>query len=153
MKKESYSKEEYMDLVQMEFFGFLLRSKIYDEPYAKWASDVAEKKLQKLKMLKRENKRVKCIIDSDEEYNRILKEKFLNKLGLPNFRYKPDQEKYQRYHDARAIFKNFPYVEKDLHKYKVVDHKGECVVISRPGETREVLIKDVKINLYEFLCK
>lgn len=153
MKKESYSKEEYMNLVQMEYFSFLLRSKIYEEPYSKWASDIAKKKLDKLKMLKRENKRVRCVLDSTEEHNKILKDQFLNNLGLPNFRYKPDQEKFQKYHDIRSIFKNITNVEKDKKVYDVVEQKGDCLLISREGETREVLIKDVKINLYDLLCK
>lgn len=153
MKKENYSKEEYMNLVQMEYFAFLLRSKIYEEPYAKWASDVALKKLEKLKMLKRENKKAKCILDSPTDYDKILKDRFLNKLGLPNFRYKPEQEKFVKYHDARSLFKHVREVEKDGHKYTVVDHKGECLLISRDGETREVLVRDVKINLYEIICK
>lgn len=153
MKKESYSKEEYMELVQMEYFGFLLRSKVYEEPYAKWARDVSMKKLEKIKMLKRENKRVKCILDNKAEYDKILNNKFLNKLGVPNFRYKPEKERYQRYHDIRSLFNHIKEVEKDGHKYQVIDHKGECLLISREGETREVLVKDVKINLYEIICK
>lgn len=96
---------EYLEILQLEYFSYLFRSKIYELPhYIKMAQDIAKLKEEKIKSIgfrSGENN----IFTNKDIYYCFYKNMFLNDKGLPNFKYPLEKEIAMKYWDKVYTFK------------------------------------------------
>ena len=103
-QKEKLTVREYFEQLELEYFSYLFRSLVYEEPCSiQICKDICEKK--KVKILKVAHQyQLPCIFKDRQEYQRMLKEVFLQPYGMPGMKYNPDK-KSPVYHDRFYAFK------------------------------------------------
>lgn len=147
-KTRELSKEDFLRILQLEYFSYKLRSLIYEQAeFKKINNDVANKK--KFKIIELSEKfSLSCIFDSDEQFKSFYENEFLNKEGLPSFQYSPKNQKtkywdkfYLLKPDETVIFDNIEYKIKN--NYPIYD----SIKIYKNGKKTFVPYIYVKIKL------
>lgn len=85
--------KQFLINLQLEYLTHHLRAIIYQEKtYAKVACDIAARKRLKIKQLG-ERFAQETIFDENVDVDKFIEKYFWNKKGLPNFKYKDEQQK------------------------------------------------------------
>lgn len=96
--------QEYFNCLELEYFSYLFRVLIYEEPrFIKMSQDICEKKKAKILEVAHQYQ-LPCIFKDKNEYHRVLKEEFLQPYGMPDIKYDPNRRS-SAYHDKYYAFK------------------------------------------------
>lgn len=96
---------EYLETLQLEYFSYLFRTKIYELPhYIKMAQDIANLKEEKIRAIG-ERSGAKHIFTDTGIYDCFYRSIFMNPVGMPNLKYPLDKERFMRYWDKTYAFK------------------------------------------------
>lgn len=92
-KTRELTREEFLNILQLEYFSYRLRSLIYEKPeYKKMNKDISEKKKNKIITIS-EKIALPNIFTSDDLFEDVWKREFVREFGLPNFQYSPQSQK------------------------------------------------------------
>lgn len=147
-KTRELSKEDFLRILQLEYFSYKLRSLIYEQSeFKKIDNEVANKKKSKIIELSKKFS-LSCIFDSDEKFKLFYEKEFLNKEGLPLFQYSPKNKKTE-YWDKFYLLKPGEIVIYDNIEYKVKNNYPiyDSIKIIKNGKKIFVPYIYVKIKL------
>lgn len=135
-QKEKLTVREYFEQLELEYFSYLFRALVYEEPYfIKMCSDICEKKKVRILKVAHQYQLVSIFKDSGE-YQRMLKDVFLQPYGMPAMKYDPSKRS-PVVHDRHYAFK----------KGRQVRYKGEvCVVKENNPNWERIIVVDGKGN-------
>lgn len=149
-RSRKLSNEDFINVLQLEYFTHKLRALIYERPeFKKMNNDIAEKKKQKILDLSAKF-RLLNIFDSQVSFDLFWHNCFLNEYGLPNFQYNPHSKEGVMYWDkfyslcskTAVVYKGKTYVVK-----KNWTDKDEIGIIIE-GKLTKVSYNDVKIEKF-----
>lgn len=149
-RSRELSTDEYLKVLQLEYFTHKVRSLIFDKPeFIKMAKDIAEFKKERIELLAK--KHFKCsIFLSAEEYFSFYEKEFLNPTGVPNFQYPANEQKRnsQWFWDMIYLFGKDQVVIFEDNEYRILknDTKNQTICIKMGKKKKDVKYSDVKIK-------
>lgn len=149
-RSRELSTDEYLKVLQLEYFTHKVRSLIFDKPeFIKMAKDIAEFKKERIELLTK--KHFKCsIFLSAEEYFSFYEKEFLNPTGVPNFQYPANEQKRnsQWFWDMIYLFGKDQVVIFEDNEYRILknDTKNQTICIKMGKKKKDVEYSDVKIK-------
>ena len=147
-RSRELSTDEYLKVLQLEYFTHKVRSLIFDKPeFIKMAKDIAEFKKERIELLAK--KHFKCsIFLSAEEYFSFYEKEFLNPTGVPNFQYPANEQKRnsQWFWDMIYLFGKDQVVIFEDNEYRILknDTKNQTICIKMGKKRKDVKYSDVK---------
>lgn len=151
-RSRELSIDEYLKVLQLEYFTHKVRSLIFDKPeFIKMAKDIAEFKKERIELLAK--KHFKCsIFLSAEEYFSFYEKEFLNPTGVPNFQYPANEQKRnsQWFWDMIYLFGKDQVVIFEDNEYRILknDTKNQTICIKMGKKKKDVKYSDVKIKRF-----
>ena len=149
-RSRELSTDEYLKVLQLEYFTHKVRSLIFDKPeFIKMAKDIAEFKKERIELLAK--KHFKCsIFLSAEEYFSFYEKEFLNPTGVPNFQYPANEQKRnsQWFWDTIYLFGKDQVVIFEDNEYRILknDTKNQTICIKMGKKKKDVKYSDVKVK-------
>lgn len=149
-RSRELSTDEYLKVLQLEYFTHKVRSLIFDKPeFIKMAKDIAEFKKERIELLAK--KHFKCsIFLSAEEYFSFYEKEFLNPTGVPNFQYPANEQKRnsQWFWDMIYLFGKDQVVIFEDNEYRILknDTKNQTICIKMGKKKKDVKYSGVKIK-------
>jgi hypothetical protein len=119
-KSRSIPIQEYISILQLEYLSYLVRSNLFEEPFASKYKEFCDKKESTIKSFALKEGRP-CIFNNDHIKQKYIEE-FFGESGLPNFKYRDEYQKENiGFYDKKYFFK----------EGVVVIYEGEEWVIDR----------------------
>lgn len=149
-KSRELSIDEYLKVLQLEYFTHKVRNLIFDKPeFVKMASDIAEYKKERIELISKRHFKTSIFV-SMEEYMNFYEKEFLNPTGLPNFQYSTNEQKKssQWFWDVIYLLAKGQVVIYNNEECRILknDIKEQTVTIKVNGKRKEVKYQDVKIK-------
>lgn len=102
--QEKLTVREYFEQLELEYFSYLFRSLIYEEPcFIQICKDICEKKKDKIMKIGHQYQ-LTNIFKNVDEWNRVLRDLFLQPYGMPALKYNPGKRS-SFYYDRLHAFK------------------------------------------------
>lgn len=149
-RSRELSIDEYLKVLQLEYFTHKVRSLIFDKPeFIKMANDIAEFKKERIELLAKKHFK-RSIFFSVEEYFSFYEKEFLNPTGIPNFQYSTNEQKRnsQWFWDMIYLLGKDQVVIYDEKECRVLknDIKNQTVIIKVNGKKKDVEYSNIKIK-------
>ena len=105
-KSRDIPMQEYISILQLEYLSYLIRSKVFEEPFASKYQEFCNKKKETIESFSLREGRP-CIFNSENIKEKYVKEFFAKDgKGLPNFKYRDEyQKEYIGFYDKKYFFK------------------------------------------------
>lgn len=143
------SREEFLKVLQLEYFSHKLRTLIYSDPvFIKMSVDIAEKKKNKIMGLSKRYGTL-TMFDNPKLFEFYFRNEFVQEYGLPQFQYTPKTASAVSYWDKVSLLREGSTVIWNKKEYEVELNypNDEVVKLIKDNELREVPYIDLKIKL------
>ena len=103
-KSRTISPQDFFSILQLEYLSYLVRSKIFDEPFVQKHKEFCEKKKATIEFLAKKDDK-SCIFNNEKVLKKYLDE-FFNETGFPNFKYRDEYQKQNTgFYDKKYYFR------------------------------------------------